>query len=275
MTLSIAAIVLFAALLHASWNALLKGGSDRLWSMTIMGIATSIACAALLPFLPMPHRASWPYLVGSAVLHIGYNLFLIRAYRSGDFGSAYPIARGSSPLLVTLGAATAAGESPSASGIAGILMVSGGIISLAFRGRRLPEAGIFYALGTGVFIAAYSVTDGIGGRLSGTPAAYTLWLCLLWGLTAAPVYWLRRRDNHLWRGTRATGLAGLGGVVSLLAYGIVIFAMTRAPMGSVSALRETSVLFAVLLGRLFFAEPLSVRRIVSALVIVAGVLCLE
>ncbi len=275
MTLSIAAIVLFAALLHASWNALLRGGSDRLWSMTIMGIATSIACAALLPFLPMPHRASWPYLVGSAVLHIGYNLFLIRAYRSGDFGSAYPIARGSSPLLVTLGAATAAGESPSAAGIAGILMVSGGIISLAFRGRRLPEAGIFYALGTGVFIAAYSVTDGIGGRLSGTPAAYTLWLCLLWGLTAAPVYWLRRRDNHLWRGARATGLAGLGGVVSLLAYGIVIFAMTRAPMGSVSALRETSVLFAVLLGRLFFAEPLSVRRIVSALVIVAGVLCLE
>ena len=139
----------------------------------------------------------------------------------------------------------------------------------------MPEAGIFYALGTGVFIAAYSVTDGIGGRLSGNPAAYTLWLCLLWGLTAAPVYWLRRRDSRLWRGAGATSLAALGGVVSLLAYGIVIFAMTRAPMGSVSALRETSVLFAVLLGRLFFAEPLTLRRIVSALVIAAGVLCLE
>lgn len=275
MSLPIAAIVLFAALLHASWNALLKGGSDRLWSMTIMGIATSLACAALLPFLPVPHRASWPYLIGSAMLHVGYNIFLIRAYRSGDFGSAYPIARGSSPLLVTLGAAIAAGESPSSSGIAGILLVSGGIISLAFRGRRLPEAGILYALGTGMFIAAYSVTDGIGGRLSGDPAAYTLWMCLLWGLTAIPVYWLRRRNAHLWRGIRTTGLAGLGGVVSLLAYGIVIFAMTAAPMGSVSALRETSVLFAVLLGRLFFAEPLTPRRIVSALVIAAGALCLE
>jgi drug/metabolite transporter (DMT)-like permease len=275
MTLPVATIVLFAALLHACWNALLKGGSDRLWSMTIMGIATSIACTVLLPFLPMPHRASWPYLAGSALLHVGYNIFLIRAYRSGEFGSAYPIARGASPLLVTLGAAAAASGSPSPSGIAGIVLVSGGIISLAFRGRRLPEAGIFYALGTGVFIAAYSVTDGIGGRPSGNPAAYTLWLCLLWGLTAAPVYWLRRRDSRLWRGARATSLAALGGVVSLLAYGIVIFAMTRAPMGSVSALRETSVLFAVLLGRLFFAEPLTLRRIVSALVIAAGVLCLE
>lgn len=275
MTLPIAAIVLFAALLHASWNALLKGGSDRLWAMTIMGLATSIACALLVPFLPTPHRASWPFLIGSATLHIGYNLFLIRAYRSGEFGSAYPIARGSSPVLVTLGAAAAAGETPPPSGIAGILLVSIGIISLAFRGRRLPEAGIFYALGTGLFIAAYSVTDGIGGRLSGAPVAYTLWMCLFWGLTAIPVYWLRRRDGRLWRGARATGLAGLGGVVSLLAYGIVIFAMTRAPMGSVSALRETSVLFAVLLGRLFFAEPLTPRRIVSALVIAAGALCLE
>ncbi|HVW75295.1 MAG TPA: DMT family transporter [Rhizomicrobium sp.] len=275
MTLSIAAIVLFAALLHASWNALLKGGSDRLWSMTIMGIATSIVCALLVPFLSAPSRASWPYLLGSAVLHVGYNIFLIRAYRSGEFGSAYPIARGSSPLLVTLGAAAAAGEAPTPSGVAGILLVSTGIISLAFRGRRLPEAGIFYALGTGLFIAAYSVTDGIGGRLSGNPAAYTVWMCLMWGLTAAPVYWLRRRDGRLWRGARDTGLAGLGGLVSLLAYGIVILAMTQAPMGSVSALRETSVLFAVLLGRLFFAEPLTPRRIVSALVIAAGALCLE
>jgi len=275
MTFSIAAIVLFAALLHASWNALLKGGSDRLWSMTVMGIATSITCGALVAFLPMPLRPSWPYLIGSAILHIGYNIFLIRAYRSGEFGSAYPIARGSSPLLVTLGAATVAGESPSLSGIAGILLVSAGIISLAFRGKRLPETGIFYALGTGMFIAAYSVADGIGGRLSGAPVAYTLWMCLMWGLTAAPVYWLRRRDNHLWRGARATSLAALGGVVSLLAYGIVIFAMTLAPMGSVSALRETSVLFAVLLGRVFFAEPLTPRRIISALVIAAGALCLE
>ena len=275
MTLSLAALVLFAALLHASWNALLKGGNDRLWSMTIMGVATSLAGVILAPFQPFPHPASWPYMLASAVLHVGYNAFLIRAYRSGEFGSAYPVARGSSPLLVTLGAALLAGEWPKPIAIAGIALVSIGIISLAFRGRRLPEAGIFYALGTGCFIAAYSVADGIGGRLSGHPMAYTLWMCLLWGATAVPVYVARRRDWRLWRGLRQTGTAAAGGIVSLLAYGIVIFAMTLAPMGSVSALRETSVLFAVLLGRIFFAETLSGRRILSALVIVAGVLCLE
>jgi drug/metabolite transporter (DMT)-like permease len=275
MTASITALVLFAALLHASWNALLKGGSDRLWSMTIMGVATSLVCAALFPFLPLPHPVSWPYILASALLHVGYNAFLIRAYRGGEFGSAYPVARGSSPLLVTLGAALVAGEWPGVTGLIGILLVSGGIISLAFRGRHLPEAGIVYALGTGCFIAAYSVTDGVGGRLSGNAVSYTLWMCLMWGATAVPVYVARRRDWHLWRGMRQTGTAALGGVVSLVAYGVVIFAMTRAPMGAVSALRETSVLFAVLLGRVFFAEQLSGRRILSALVIVVGAICLE
>lgn len=275
MTVSIAALVLFAALLHAAWNALLKSGGDGFWAMTVMGIATALACAAGAPFLPVPLRASWPFIAASALLHVGYNAFLIRAYRSGNFGSVYPIARGSSPLLVTLGAALTAGEYPGPHGIIGILLVSAGIISLAFRGRQLPETGILYALGTGVFIAGYSVTDGMGARLSGNAAAYTVWMCLLWGAAALPVYWLRRRQARLWRGPRATGLAASAGIISVVAYGIVIFAMAHAPMGSVSALRETSVLFAVLLGRIVFGEKLTARRIGSALVIVAGVLCLE
>ena len=275
MTLPIAALVLFAALLHASWNALLKGGGDGFWTMTVMGLATSLACAVMVPFLPVPSPASWPYIAASALLHVGYNGFLVRAYRSGEFGNVYPIARGSSPLLVTLGAAIAVGEWPVLSGIAGILLVSGGIISLAFRERRLPETGVLYALGTGMLIAAYSVIDGMGGRLSGNAVAYTIWMCLAWGATALPIYLLRRPNSAIWRGSRKTGLAALGGVISLAAYGIVIFAMTRAPMGSVSALRETSVLFAVLLGWIFFGETLTARRIVSALVIALGALCLE
>jgi drug/metabolite transporter (DMT)-like permease len=275
MSLPIAAIVLFAALLHASWNALLKSGGDGLWTMTVMGVATSLACALLLPFLPLPARPSWPFITGSALLHVGYNAFLIRAYRNGEFGATYPRARGSSPLLVTLGAAVAAGEWPHLSGVIGILLVSAGIISLAFRGRHLQETGILYAIGTGLFIAAYSVTDGMGGRLSGQPVSYTLWMCLLWGATALPIFVLRRRGSPLWRGAAKTGIAALGGVISLLAYGIVIFAMTRAPMGSVSALRETSVLFAVLVGRMVFGERLTARRIGSATVIVVGALCLE
>jgi drug/metabolite transporter (DMT)-like permease len=270
----IAALVLVAALLHASWNALLKRGGDGFWSMTVMGVATAIACAVAVCFLPLPARASWPYIAASALLHVGYNVFLIRAYRHGDFGSAYPVARGSSPLLVAIGAALVAGETPGLAAAIGIVLVSLGIISLAFEGRRVPGSGIFYALGTGMFIAAYSVTDGIGGRLSNGAVAYTAWMCLLWGATALPLYLLWRREK-LWRGAGPTGIAAAGGIISVIAYGIVIFAMTRAPMGSVSALRETSVLFAVLLARIMFGEKLTARRMVSALVIVAGAICLE
>jgi drug/metabolite transporter (DMT)-like permease len=274
VTIGIAALVLFAAVLHASWNALLKKGEDGFWVMTVMGVATSVACVIALPFLPLPARASWFYIALSALLHVGYNAFLINAYRASDFGSAYPVARGSSPLLVTLGAAVTAGEMPSTRGVVGILLVSAGIISLAFRGKRLAESGVLAALGTGACIAAYSITDGIGGRLSGAPIAYTLWMCALWGATALPLYlWLGR--GKLWREPQATALAGAGGIISVLAYGIVIFAMTKAPMGSVSALRETSVLFAVLLGRLVFGEMLTWRRMLSAAVIVAGAICLE
>jgi len=274
MTLPIAALVLLAAAMHAGWNALLKRGEDGFWVMTMMGVATTMACAAALPFLPIPERASWPYIALSAAIHIAYNAFLVRAYRGSNFSSAYPIARGSSPMLVTLGAALVAGELPTARGIVGILLVSAGIISLAFRGRRLAESGIWAALGTGVTIAAYSVTDGIGGRLSQAPVAYTLWMCVLWGASALPLYmWLG--SGKLVRSPRAHGLAAAGGLISVAAYGIVIFAMTLAPMGSVSALRETSVLFAVLLGRVIFGEKLTARRMLAALVIVAGVLCLE
>jgi len=274
MTHSIILLVLFAALLHAGWNALLKGGEDRFWSMTVMCAAIALACTALLPFLPLPHAASWPYIAASAVLHVGYNAFLIRAYRGGDFGGVYPVARGASPLLVTLGAALTAGERPGPAAMLGILLVSLGILSLAWRGRRLPETGIVYALGTGVFIALYSVTDGIGARLSGDAAAYAIWMCLGWSVLAVAVWLVLRGPATLWRGARRTGVAALGGVVSLLAYAIVIIAMTHAPMGMVSALRETSILFAILLGRIFFGEALTPRRLLAGLMMVAGVLCL-
>lgn len=276
MTFSIVLLVLCAALLHAGWNALLKGGEDRFWSMTVMCAAIALACAALLPFLPLPHAASWPYIAASAVLHVGYNAFLIRAYRGGDFGEVYPVARGASPLLVTLGAALAAHERPGLAATAGILLVSLGILSLAWRGRRrLPETGIVYALGTSVFIALYSVTDGIGARLSGDAAAYAVWMCLGWSVLAVASWLALRGPATLWRGARTTGLAALGGLVSLLAYAIVIIAMAHAPMGMVSALRETSILFAILLGRIFFGEALTPRRLLAGLMMVAGVLCLS
>jgi drug/metabolite transporter (DMT)-like permease len=274
MTFSISLLVLFAAALHASWNALLRAGEDRLWAMTIMCIGVAMVCGLLVPFVPMPVRPSWFYAGLSALLHIGYNLFLVRTYRSGDLGQTYPIARGSSPLLVSLGAALFAGERPDPVSLAGVLLVSGGIISLAFQGRRFSGETLAYALGTGCFIGAYSVTDGIGARLSGTPIGYTIWLCLLWGLLMPPVYIVARGGRGLIRQPRAMLVASGGGLVSLLAYGIVIFAMTLGPMGPVSALRETSVVFAALIGRIFLHERLTWSRLGACIVIAIGALCI-
>ncbi|MFJ9451176.1 MULTISPECIES: EamA family transporter [unclassified Herbaspirillum] len=270
MPFHIIALILFAALLHASWNALLRGGADRLWSMTIMCLAVALASGAVALFLAPPARASWMYAVLSAVLHVGYNLFLVRSYRAGDLGQTYPISRGSSPLLITIAASAFAGERVALSALLGIALVAGGIISLAFNGRKLAVPSLPYALGTGCFIAAYSVVDGIGVRLSGAPMAYTAWMCALWGVLMPAVYIGLRDAGSLFTMRPGFLTAFVGGLVSLLAYGIVIYAMSGAPMGAVSALRETSVLFAALIGYFFLGETLTVRKMLACAVIAAG-----
>ncbi|WP_434673992.1 EamA family transporter [Pseudomonas sp. R1-15] len=270
MPIHIISLVLFAALLHASWNALLRGGADRLWSMTIMCVAIAVTCVVAAAFMVPPAAASWGYAVLSAVLHVGYNLFLVRSYRVGDLGQVYPISRGSSPALIALGAAVFAGESIAPGVLLGIALVSGGIISLAFRGRKLSVPSLPYSLGTGCFIAAYSVVDGIGARLSGAPLAYTVWMCALWGVMMPMVYIGLRDARSLFSVRPGIFSAAAGGLVSLLAYGIVIYAMNEAPLGAVSALRETSVLFAALIGAIFLGETLTARRILACAVIVSG-----
>ncbi|MEX5546134.1 DMT family transporter [Pseudomonas pergaminensis] len=270
MPLPIVLLILFAALLHASWNALLRVGADRLWSMTMMCVAVAIASSVIAVFIAPPAPASWPYAVLSGVLHVGYNLFLVRSYKVGDLGQTYPIARGSSPILITLCALVFAGETVSTNALIGIVLVSGGIISLAFRQRRLAVPSLPYALGTGFFIAAYSVTDGIGARLSGAPTAYTVWMCALWGVLMPLVYIGLRDTRSLFAPRPGVITALIGGLVSLLAYGIVIYTMSHAPMGAVSALRETSVLFAALIGYLFLGESLTVRKVLACVVIATG-----
>ncbi|MGN8000454.1 EamA family transporter [Sphingomonas sp. 22176] len=270
MSIGISLIVLVAAVLHASWNALLCGGGDRLWSMTIMCIAIAVACALMAPFLPIPARASWGCVALSALLHTGYNLFLVRTYREGDLGQTYPIARGASPLLVSLGAAIFARELPDVLSLTGVLLVSGGIVALAFQGRAIGRKTLLFALGTGCFIGAYSVTDGLGVRLSGAPLGYTVWMCLSWGLLAPASYIMLRDARTLVRGRQEMLVAAGGGLASLLAYAIVIFAMARGAMGPVSALRETSVVFAAVIGRIFLRERLSRYRIAACLVVATG-----
>lgn len=272
MTSHIILLTLFAALLHASWNALLRGGTDRLWSMTIMCLTIAVVCAAIALFLPLPASASWTYVLSSALLHVGYNLCLVRSYECGDLGQTYPIARGSSPLMVTCAAAIFAGEKIECSTLGGITLVTGGILMLAVKGGKRVMAGLQYTLATGGFIAAYSVVDGMGARASGNALSYTVWISVLWGVLMPVLYVVLRDSKSLlcWR----PGLlhAAAGGLVSLLAYGIIIYAMTAAPMGAVSALRETSVLFAAVLGYLFLGETLTLRKMLACAVIVTGTL---
>jgi drug/metabolite transporter (DMT)-like permease len=278
MLIHTGAAVLLAALLHASWNAMLHGNRDRFLSMTWMSVSIAAVATVVALLAPLPADAAWPYIFASGLLHILYNLSLVRSYRRGDLTQAYPIARGSSPLLVTLGATLFAHESIGAVQLAGIAMISGGIIALALQGHRLERAGLAAALTTGATIALYTVIDGMGVRLAGGQAlAYTAWMFLFYWLM--PILFVALRGcAALWTPVRETPMAVgsslVGGLVSLAAYGIVIWALQAGAMGAVSALRETSVVFAVLIGRLFLRESVSPGRWLACLTVTAGTVCL-
>ena len=265
--------VMCAAILHASWNAVLRGGSDRLWSITLMMVAVTCVTASAAVFVPLPNAASWPYVIASAIIHTGYNLSLVRTYRVGDLGQSYPISRGSSPVLVALGAMIFAHEAISIVSTLGIVLVSAGIISLAFQGKGLRADFLPAALITGVLIGAYTVVDGIGVRLAGSSVAYTNSMFLLWSITMPPIFYGMRGRPPAYTKMQ-TGMALTGGLVSLLAYGIVIWAMQHDAMGVVSALRETSVVYAAIIGRVFLKETLTKRRLASCAAIAAGAACL-
>ncbi|SDI89537.1 DMT family transporter [Paraburkholderia phenazinium] len=273
-------LVLLAALLHASWNAMLHGNDDRFLSMTWMSIAIAAVSTLVVLFTPLPAYAAWPYIVASGLVHIVYNVSLVRAYRRSDLAQAYPIARGSSPLLVTLGAALFAHESIGPLHALGIAMISGGIVALALvlQGHHVSRTGALAALATGATIALYTVIDGIGVRLSGGEAlAYTAWMFLFYWLM--PLLFVAMRGlAELWTPVRAAPMAVgsslVGGLVSIAAYGIVIWALQSGAMGAVSALRETSVVFAVLIGRVFLREAVSGKRWLACMIVAAGAVCL-
>jgi len=269
MDLRIVALVLFAAFLHAAWNGVLHGGADRLWSMTVISIAMAAVAFLALPFLPYPAQASWPYLIVSGLVHIGYNLSLVRNYRTGDLGVSYPIARGASPLLITLGAAIFAGEHLNPLSLAGVVLISAGIIAMAFQGQRMQTGNLAAALMTGVFIAIYTVIDGMGVRLAGDAIAYTVWMSAFFLLM--PLYFLMERGAAAFAAPFNAWVGALtGGIFAMAAYGIVIFAMQRSAMGLVSALRETSVVFAALIGWFFLGEVLTWRRMNACFFIALG-----
>lgn len=271
-------LVLVAALLHAGWNALVKLSGDHLLLLAVLHANSAIIALLFVPVLPLPAPASWPYLAASVVLHVGYLLFLVGAYRHGDLGHVYPLARGSAPLLVTIVSLTILGEGLSAQTLAAVLIIAFGILALAFHGgvSVLKEReAVAYALGTGVFIAAYTVVDGVGARLAGSPHAYAAWLFTLDGLCfiVLVILWRGRALYTTWRADWQGAL--LGGAMSLAAYWLVIWAMTLGPIAPVSALRETSVIFAPIIGALFLKESFARRRVAAAVVVVVGVVLLR
>jgi drug/metabolite transporter (DMT)-like permease len=225
-----------------------------------------------LLFVPAPARESWPYIAASAILQLAYCVALAKAYKAGDFGQIYPIARGLSPLLVFAGAFVFAGEHLRPLALTGVTLVSLGIISLAFRKRRFATASVPAALVTGAFISAYTIVDGIGVRVAGNGFAYIAWVYILFNVPlAALAFHQYGGPRRLFLGNPRRSLIGLGGgATAMVAYGIVIIAFRYLPIAMVSALRELSSIFAVLIGWLFMREKLTARRVLACALVTAG-----
>lgn len=270
--------VIAAAAMHAGWNVLVKLKLDRFLSMFLINSFMAMMGLVMLAIFPWPAAASIPYVVVSGALHLGYNLFLVRSYRTGDLSQVYPIARGTAPLLTLLVTWFAVHERIALAGAAGIGVLVAGIwlVSLGGRGRlRLDGMTLFFALGTSVFIAAYSVVDGLGGRASGSPSAYAALLFVLDGVLLAVIAFVSRGPAIL-RDVAPYWVSGLmGALLSGGAYWIVIWAMTEAPIAAVAALRETSIFFVVLLSVRVLKETVTLTRIGGALLIVAGAVLLR
>ena len=266
-------LVLAAAVMHASWNALIKAGSDKVVMQCLVMFFAGLPCLPFLLFVPLPAPASWPFLALSLAVHGVYYVTLINAYRFGALSQVYPIARGAAPLMIALGAWAFAGEAMSLLEWAGVIVASAGIMSLAAPGKLPREEelkAIGFALATSITIALYSLADGMGVRRAGESMSYILWLL---SIDAFPVMvvglWLRRgrvvesfRPHLKW--------AVVGGLLSALGYGIVIWAMGRAPLAQVSALRESSVILAAVIGTALLGEPFGRRRVLAALLVAAG-----
>ncbi|MEX0618369.1 MAG: EamA family transporter [Pseudohongiellaceae bacterium] len=272
-------VVLTAACLHAVWNALIKISGDRL---VVMAVTTALASILVIPalfVLPLPAVESWPYLLASACIHSFYMLLLVRAYSHGDFTQIYPLARGSAPLLTALLGFLLLGEALQVSEMVGMFLVIAGIFAISLERadgvRQLSAAALFYSLLTGFFITSYSLVDGVGARLAGNSHSYTAWMFLLDGFLVPAVAVWRRPGPVLWASIAQVWKSGvLVALMSTAGYWLIIWAFTQERIAPVAVLRETSVLFAMLISILALGEKVSGRRIVIILVVVNGVVLL-
>ncbi|MGI9506415.1 MAG: EamA family transporter, partial [Geminicoccaceae bacterium] len=265
--------VIAAAALHAIWNALAKTGKDKHLSMAAIVLGHAPFAALVLPFVPLPAAASWPFLLVGIGLHFGYQLFLLNAYRIGDLTQVYPIARGTAPLLVALISVLLLGVDLTPSELTAVIVIGAGVISLGLvrqqDGLRNVAAGGL-ALATGCFIASYSLVDGLGARLAGTALGFYGWLAL--GNAALFAFYLRlaRPGALTTLPSKAGWTFALGGGTSFIAYALVVWSFTLAPIALVTALRETSIVFALAIGVFFLNEKLSLWKLLSTFVTLVG-----
>jgi drug/metabolite transporter (DMT)-like permease len=271
------AAVLAAALLHAAWNSIAHGIGDRLIGFAMIGVVDIVGGGALVAYAGLPSAGAWPYIVASAVVHVGYVLLLLASYQLGEFSQAYPLARGTAPLVVALASVLLLHRPLATKDLAGILAVSGGLIALVFAGglpRRTQLPAVAAAVATGLLIALYTVIDGLGVA-QGPLLPYIGWMFLLQG-PALPVLAVLRRGRRLPALMRRHAVAGLaGGAISLAAYSIVLWAQTSGALAPIAALRESSIVFGALIGALFLREPLGHRRAAAAAVVLVGVVLLS
>jgi drug/metabolite transporter (DMT)-like permease len=267
-------MVLTAAVAHATWNAIAHDIKDKVVAFVLLGLGGMIGALCVLALAPMPRAEAWPYLLASVAMHVVYTLLLMTSYRLGEFSQVYPLARGTSPLIVTVLAAVFLGEVPSPVVLVGVLVISVGLASLMLAGG-LPDRhslpAVYAALATGLSIATYSTIDGAGVRSSGTAGGYTGWLIFLEsGVLMA--YALVRRGPalvdqvrpHVWLGT-------IGGGLSVGAYGLVLWAQTRGALAPIAALRESSIIVGALIGTVFFHERFGRPRVIATVVVFVGI----
>ncbi|MEU9212006.1 EamA family transporter [Streptomyces sp. NPDC048415] len=274
MTLAVTAAVLLAAVTHAGWNALAHRISDKLVGFTLIAGGGMLIGLVMVPFVAFPASGAWPYLIASAVIHVVYYVLLMRSFRLGDFGQAYPIARGTAPLVVTALAAVFAHEVPDLWAAAGIALSCAGLTGVALaglRGHRPNWAAIGAALATGLSIAAYTVVDGLGVRASGSSLGYIAWLMAVEG-AVIPAYAVHRWRGELISVLRPFAAVGfLGAALSVAAYGLVLWAQTRAELAPIAALRESSIIVGAAIGAVFFKERFGAPRIAAAGLLVVGI----
>jgi len=270
--------VLAGAAMHASWNALVKTGLDRTTSIFLLAFIQGIICLFLLPLFAIPSALSWPWIAVSALLHTGYKIFLIRAYEHGDLSQVYALARGSAPLIVALVAIFLLNENLTAAKFAAVCAIGFGVMLMSSRlgsGEAMSGKALFFALGTAFFTSGYTLVDGIGAQLSGTASGFTLWMFVGDGLLMT-IYALLVRGRGLLAAVQGNLVSGTAaGVLSLGSYWIAIWAFTLAPIALVAALRETSVLFAMLIAVFVLGEKADAQRWLAAAFILAGIVLMR